>query len=226
MLQGSEEWYQARLGLVTASNMKLLLTPSGKVSENDKVRAFAYEIAAQRETQHCEESYISWEMERGMIEEDIARKIYSKNHNRVKECGFITKEFDHFTIGISPDGLIDDDGGIEIKSRKQKFQIQTIVSGDVPMEYMLQIQTSLMVTERKYWDFIQYSNGMPLFNCRVFPQPEMHEKILQAVVTFEAVVLLLREDYREKSKDLVKCERIDLLEQDELIQSSKENRSV
>jgi len=221
MLQGSDDWFKARLGLITASNMKLLLTPSGKIASNDKVRQFAFEIAAQRETQFAEDSYQSWSMERGIIEEDLARTIYSKNFDEVIECGLITKTFDNFTIGCSPDGLVGTKGGIEIKSRIQKYQVQTIVKDDVPSEYMLQIQTALLVTERSWWDYIQYSNGMPMYVCRVVANEEMMDKILEAVTLFEDTVSKIQEVYKVKSNAFVKCERVDHMHGDEITAGGK-----
>jgi len=226
MIQYTEEWWKERLGMLTASNMKLLITPKGAISKAKTVTQFASELAAQRETQNLEEGFISWDMERGKIEEGFARKVYSKNISPVVECGFITREFDNFIVGMSPDGLVGSDGGIEIKSRKQKFQVETIVSGDMPDEYGMQVQTSLWITGRDWWDFIQYSNGMPLFVRRILPDLEIHELFFQAVTEFEEQVSMIQDSYREKIKTLVPCERIDLNEQDALIEESRGNRDV
>ena len=167
--QGSDEWLQARCGVVTASVVKQLLTPQGKVAKNATSRSLVYEIAAQRLTGHVEESYISYDMERGKIQEEFARDAYSEVYAPVQECGFITLEDEGIKIGASPDGLVGEDGGIEIKSRLAKFQVSTITNGGVPSEYMCQIQTTLLVSGREWWDFVQYSNGMPLYVERVYP---------------------------------------------------------
>jgi len=221
MLQGSDEWFKARLGLITASTMHLLLTPTGKTAKNDKVRMLAYELAAQRETQIAEDTFQSWSMERGHIEEDLARTVYSKGYEEAVECGYITRKFQEFTIGCSPDGLLNSKGGIEIKSRLQKYQVKTIVEDVVPAEYMLQIQTFLLVTERNFCDFIQYSNGMPLFVNRVTPDEEMQKKILEVVGEFEKKVKLIQESYRIKSGRFIKCERVDHMQGDEITAGGK-----
>jgi len=224
MIQYSEEWWKARLGILTASNMGILVTPvKQQISKSNSVTGFAYELAAQRETQHVEETYQSWDMERGHIEEDLARTIYSKNYEEVIECGFITREFDDFILGISPDGLVGVDGGIEIKCRKQKFQVQTIISGEVPNEHILQIQTSLLVTERKWWDYVQYSNGMPMFVKRVLPDLDLHKKIIEAGSKFEKTVKLIQENYQYKSKNLVVADRVDHMHGDEITPSGGGN---
>ena len=76
----------------------------------------------------------------------------------------------------------------EIFSRRQKFQMQTIVEGVLPPEFSLQIQTGLMVTERAYCDFISYSGGMPAFVLRVEPDPVVHAAIVEAATAFEKLL--------------------------------------
>lgn len=219
MIQGGDDWYNIRLGLVTASEINTLLTPSGKLAKNQKMRDFACEIASQRELMEVEDSFQSYNMVRGHIQEVIARDIYSENFEDVEECGFITNDWFAFTLGCSPDGLVGDDGMIEIKSRLAKFQVQTIINGEVPCEYINQIQTALMVSGRKWCDFIQYSNGMPMFVKRVFPDLEHQKLIHDANEVFELEVQRIREDYKNKSSILVKCPRVDLTIDDEITTS-------
>lgn len=193
--QGSEEWTRMRLGLLTASEMKLVLTPTLKVADNDKMRAHVYELAAQRISQYVEPHYVSDDMLRGQEDEAEARIKYAEKYAPVEECGFITNDKWGFTIGYSPDGLVGDDGLIECKSRRQKFQIQTIVnnvwndkSATIPAEYAPQLQTALLVSERKWIDFISYSGGLPMATIRVYPIPKVHEAIIEAATAFEANV--------------------------------------
>lgn len=184
--QGSDAWLMARLGLLTASEMKLIVTEKQlKLASNDKSRAHVNEIAAQRITQHVEPSYISDDMMRGSVDEIEARELYQVYYNDVKECGFITNDEFGFTLGFSPDGLIDDDGIIEIKSRRAKHQIETIVKNEVPSEYMLQIQTGLLVSGRSWCDFISYSGGLPMFIKRVKADKKMQDKIIACATDFE-----------------------------------------
>ena len=74
--------------------------------------------------------------------------------------------------------MVGDDGLIECKSRRQRFQIQTIADDEVPADYMIQLQTGLLVSERKWIDFISYSGGLPMFVKRVEPIPEYQEAIV------------------------------------------------
>jgi predicted phage-related endonuclease len=92
----------------------------------------------------------------------------------------VTNDDHGFVIGYSPDGLVDDDGLIECKSRRQKFQVETILADRVPEEYMLQIQTGLLVTGREWLDFVSYCAGLPMFIKRVFPDARYQEAIIAA----------------------------------------------
>lgn len=192
VIQGTDLWISLRVGLLTASEMKYVITPSLKTASNDKERAHVYEIAAQRITDYVEPSYISDDMLRGHQDEIDAREMYSKKYAPVNECGFITNSSFGFTIGYSSDGLVGDDGLIEIKSRRQKFQIQTLVENvadeTIPADYVIQCQTGLLVTGRKWLDFISYSGGLEMVVIRVYPNPVIHAAIIAAATAFEAKV--------------------------------------
>lgn len=202
--QGSDEWLQARCGLLTASEMKLIIAPPPEpetrikkngepykqrewspVADNDKCRAHLYELLAQRVTKYVEPHYIGEDMLRGMDDEVEARIEYAKHYAPVQDIGFITNDRWGFTIGYSPDGLVGDDGLIECKSRRQKFQVQTIIEGEMPDDYTIQIQTGLLVSQRKWCDFISYSGGLPMTTIRVFPDPEIQDAIIAAASAFE-----------------------------------------
>lgn len=189
LIQGSEEWRAARCGLLTASEMKLIITPTLKMASNDKERQHLYELLAQRITGHVEPSYVSDDMLRGKTEEILARAKYAETYAPVQECGFITNDKWGFTIGCSPDGLVGADGLIECKSRRQKYQIQTIVENvgydTTPEEYQIQIQTELLVSERLWCDFVSYSGGLPMATIRVLPDPVIQDAIIKAATAFE-----------------------------------------
>jgi hypothetical protein len=206
IVQGSAEWHELRRGIITASTAGTLITPTGKIADNDSVRKLAYKLAAERITGRVEKSFVSYEMERGNTEEGFARDLYSKTYAPVTECGFIESSRLGFRVGYSPDGLIDDDGLIEIKSRQSKYQIQTICSKSVPSEYMLQLQFGLWVSQRKWIDFVQYSNGMAMYRHRVMPS--MFDIIASAVIGFEARVVSIINDYKMKSEGLPVAEYI------------------
>ncbi len=183
--QGSEEWHALRCGILTASEMKFIVKPTLKPASNDKERAHLFELLGQRITQHTEPRYISDDMLRGHEDEIEARIRYAENFAPVTECGFVTNDDHGFVIGYSPDCLVDDDGLIECKSRRQKYQVETILADKVPEEYMLQIQTGLLVTGRKWLDFVSYCAGLPMFVKRVFPDARYQDAIIAAATDFE-----------------------------------------
>lgn len=189
LIQGSEEWRAARCGLLTASEMKLILTPTLKIASNDKERTHLYELLAQRITKYVEPSYIGDDMLRGYDDEILARELYEEHYAPVKEMGFITNDEFGFTIGCSPDGLVGDDGMVESKSRRQKYQMETIVENfleeTIPQEYVLQVQTELLVTKRKWCDFLSYCGGLHMLAIRVYPIEAVQDAILAAAGAFE-----------------------------------------
>lgn len=195
--QGSEQWLNARCGLLTASEMKLILTPTLKTANNDKTRAHAYELAAQRITRYVEPHYIGDEMLRGHTDEVRARLAYAEHYGEVTECGFITDDRWGFTIGYSPDALVGDDGLIECKSRRQKFQVQTFVDG-TPEEHFLQLQTGLLVTEREWIDYVSYCGGMPMAVIREYPNTATQEAIVAAATSFEQRVADIIGEYEQQ----------------------------
>lgn len=199
LIQGSDEWHQARCGLITASEMRLILTPTLKVANNDKTRAHVWELAAQRITNYVEPTYIGEAMLRGHEDEVLARALYGEHFAPVEECGFVTNDRWGFTLGASPDGLVGDDGLIECKSRIQKYQVQAIVEhyrdGSVPEEFVLQVQTLLLVTERKWCDLISYSGGLPMIPMRCTANPEIQAAIVDACEAFEARIAEAVSDY-------------------------------
>src|SRR5262249_2370549 len=146
-----------------------IITPTLKVADNDKSRAHLYELLAQRITSYVEPSYIGDDMLRGMEDEILARQLYAEYFAPVEEVGFVTNDEWGFTIGCSPDALIGEDGLLEVKSRRQKFQVGTIIDETMPDDYAIQVQTELLVTGRAWCDFVSYSGGLPMIPIRVYP---------------------------------------------------------
>lgn len=186
MIQGTEEWHAARCGMLTASEMKLIITPTSlKPAANNEASSHLYELLAQRITRYVEPRYISDDMLRGMDDEADARDLYAKHYAPVERAGFITNDRWGFTLGYSPDGLVGDAGLIECKSRRQKFQVETIISGAIPKENMIQAQTGLLVSERSWCDYVTYSGGLPMAVIRVFPDQKVMDAIIAAAAEFE-----------------------------------------
>ena len=217
LIQGSEEWHKGRTGILTVSNLKHILTTATlKEANNDKTRMLAYEMAAQRITEYVEPSYDGFEMMRGHVEEVYAKELYTESYSPVNDCGFIVNNSLGFNIGYSPDAVIGGKGkecaGIEVKSRIQKYQIQTIALDEIPTkpdDYTMQLQGGLFVTGWEYIDFVSYSNGLPMYVKRVTPDVEIQAAIKSAAINFESRVNDLIKSYRINSKDLIVAERKD-----------------
>lgn len=205
--QGTDEWFIARCGLLTASEIKNIITPKLKIADNKDTRTHLYEILAQRITNYIEPMYISDDMLRGHVDEILARDLYREHKHEVQEVGFITNNKWGFKMGYSPDGLVGDDGLIEIKSRRQKYQIQTIIDNTLPDEYLIQCQAALLISERKWLDFISYSGGLHMPIIRVYPDAEIQEAIEQAACGFEARLEELLAIYNDNIKDMILTER-------------------
>jgi putative phage-type endonuclease len=209
--QGSDEWHALRCGILTASEIKHIITEKTlKPSNNEKTRAHVYEIAAQRISGYTEPQYISDDMLRGMADEILAIELYSEKYRHVDQVGFVTNNDLGFVIGYSPDGLIGrKEGLVEIKSRSQKYQVQTIANDEVPSEYMLQLQTGLFVTGREWLDFISYCGGLPMYVKRAYPDPTYIDAIKEAAIAFEQEVNAVVDRYKENSKGLQQTKRND-----------------
>ena len=184
LTQGTDEWLEARRGIVTASVVGQLITPSKiSVAHSDTSRRLIYKLLAERITGRVEPVYVSDDMLRGTMEEPLARAAYSEWAGvHVDQVGFITEDTWGPTIGYSPDGLVGDDGLIEIKSRRTTKHIRTILSDQVPIENMAQIQCGLMVSGRQWCDYVSYCGGLPLFIKRVHPDSAWRSVIVQAAL--------------------------------------------
>ena len=208
LIQGTDEWFAARRGLVTASVIGKLLTATLKVADNDTSRGLALTLTAERITGNIDPSFLSADMWRGVEDEPVARDLYAERYAPVEQLGFIVRDFGGYRIGYSPDGLVGDDGLIECKSRLQKIHLQTILDDRVPDKNMAQLQCGLLVSGRAWIDYVSYCGGMPLWTKRVYPDPIWHAAILAAAETFEANVADILARYHEVVAGLPATERV------------------
>ncbi|MFA7100682.1 MAG: lambda exonuclease family protein [Bacilli bacterium] len=164
IIQGSDAWFDVKRGKVSASNFAdVLAKGQGKTR-----RAYMLRLVAERLTGQTEPTYTNQFMEDGKEREDEARAYYEGvNDCQVEQVGFIELNED---IGCSPDGLIGEEGGLEIKCPKSTTHIEYILQGVLPSEYRPQVQGNLWVTGRKWWDFVSYDPRVinsPYFCVRV-----------------------------------------------------------
>ncbi len=200
--QGSHEWHNARCGLMTCSELGLILTPTLKLADNEKTRIHVFELAAQRLTKYVEPSYIGDNMLRGWADEIRARDLYSERIAPVQEIGGMVRDFGTFKLWASPDGLIGDNKGFETKSRLQKYQVQTIFENTIPKEHVLQVQGNLLVSGRDSWAYTSFCGGMPMWTIDVLPDPVVQAAIVAACEAFELKVQEVMRVYQERIDSL------------------------
>lgn len=208
LAQGSDEWLAARCGIITASVIGKLITPSTlKPANNDTSRGVLHTLAAERITGHVEYVHPTFDMQRGTDDEPFARQVYAEHYAPVTEVGFMVLEEPGIKIGFSPDGLVGETGLIEIKSRKPKDQLATILTGRPPGYHLAQMQTGMLVSGRDWCDYVSFSAGLPLWVHRVYPDPRWQDAIRAAATQFETDVARIITEYEAGTTGLPMTER-------------------
>lgn len=211
LIQGTPEWHDARRGLVTASVVgRLITTKTLKPANNDESRGLTALLASERITGRTESTYQNADMARGVMAEPFARDLYSTYYQQASECGFMRLDHeDGWSLGFSPDGVIADDGLLEVKAPRAKTHVTTILADAVPPYYLAQCHAGLLVSGRKWLDFCSYSSGLPLFVKRVYPDRQWFDAITAACIQFEANVASILADYEARIVDMPPTEHID-----------------
>lgn len=213
--QGSDEWRDLRAGIVTASTVGQLITPSTlKVASNETSRGLTLTLAAERITGRVEDTPMTSDMWRGVENEPRARDKYTETSpSPVRELGFMTRIGEGWALGYSPDGLVGNDGLIEIKSPRPKGHLRTILTNQVPSMYMAQLQAGLFVSGRAWIDYISYSGGMPMYVKRVEPDEDWFKAIKAAVTAFEKDAADMVTAYTEASSSMPATEYIEAFQE-------------
>lgn len=213
--QGTDEWLEARRGILTASTVRHALTGTGAVAKNDRQRALWWRLLAERLTGRIEEVPQTAAMRRGHLDEPIAREAYgAANFVVVDQVGFIRRDEPDWTLGFSPDGLVGDAGIIEIKSRTPQYHVKTVLSGEVPGEHKAQVQAGLLVTGREWCDYVSFSAGLPLCTIRVTPDPDWQAAIITAAKAFKTWVDDQEATWTQVARDLPATEYINHFEEE------------
>ena len=160
MIQGSEEWHQARLGKVTASRLSDVMART-RTGYGAGRKNYMAELLCERLTGAREDCYINAAMQRGTDLEPMARGRYEiENDLLVDESGLV----DHPEIEMfaaSPDGLVGDDGLLEIKCPNTATHIDFLRTGKIDQKYQLQMTAQMLCTGRKWVDFVSYDDRLP-----------------------------------------------------------------
>lgn len=171
--QRSEEWFKVRAGVPTASSFDKIVTMKGEPSK--QAQKYMYKLAGEFVAGKPEESYTNAAMERGIVLEDEARQTYQLiTENMVEQVGFCLADGGY---GCSPDGLVGDDGMIEIKCPSIAVHVEYLLAGVLPSDYFQQCQGQLFVTGRKWSDFVSYFPGIKPLIVRVYPDEKFHSAL-------------------------------------------------
>lgn len=190
MPQGSEEWFEVRRGIVTASEFGTLLMSGRGGGDSKTRRTYMLKLMGERLTGDPMYRYSNDHMERGHEHEPDARNLYAfQTDLEPQPVGFIKNG----SVGCSPDSLVGDKGLLEIKSKLAHLHLDVLLGDAVPSEHMAQIQGQLWVAEREWCDFVSYCPKLPLFVKRVHRDDEYIEKLAKAVDLFERELVMLME---------------------------------
>jgi len=181
MEQGTEEWFTIRIGKVTASRVADVIakTKTGYSATRDNYMA---QLVCERLTGQKGESFSNAAMQHGTDTEPLARAAYEALQDvLVDEVGFVP----HPSIimaGASPDGLVGEDGLIEIKCPNTATHIETLLSESLPNKYYTQMQFQIACTGRKWCDFVSFDNRLPtelqMFVKRV-PRDDVYIRLIE-----------------------------------------------
>jgi len=202
--QRSDEWFAARIGKVTASRVADVIakTKTGFSASRDNYMA---QLVCERLTGQKAEGFTNSAMQWGTETEPLARAAYEALKDvLVDEVGFVP----HPTIemaGASPDGLVGDNGLLEIKCPNTATHIETLLSQTVPNKYNTQMQFQMACTDREWCDFVSFDNRLPaelqLFVKRV-PRDDMYIRLME-----EEIIQFLAE-LDEKINKLMKVKNV------------------
>lgn len=182
--QGSDVWLKLRAGIPTASEFDNLITPEWKARTGQTPQSYlARKLAEAFLGGPLFSAGGSFAMEQGTILEDEARPFYEFTYGvKVRRIGFVTT--DDMRVGCSPDGLIGDDSGIEIKCPEPQTHVRYLLDGGLPKDYAAQVHGAMYVTGRPRWVFMSYCRRMPPFVVTVERNQEIQQAIDFALSSF------------------------------------------
>ena len=183
--QGSAKWLKARCGIPTASNMRHIVTPKGKATASAARATYMHNLLYERLYGGAVECHVNAAMERGNALEPRARDWFSMQTGLdVEQVGFVLHDSGKF--GVSPDGLIGDNAGIEIKTASPANHIAKLLAHEVPAANVIQIQACLWVCDRELWHYLLYTEdpGVPNMLIEVKRDPVIIDALALIVPVF------------------------------------------
>jgi hypothetical protein len=189
MEQNTEAWFEARLGIITASHFGEVMSKGRGKKPSKTCRSYMVKLAAEILTKTRRSGYVGYDMLRGIKQEPDARAEYEfQTGQDVNQIGFAKRD----DIGCSPDGLVYKSGGIEIKSVIPEVQIETVIANIVPEIHKPQIQGVIYVMDLDWLDFVSYSpllNNNFLFIKRSYRDNEFIDNLKKKLETFNKQLL-------------------------------------
>lgn len=177
--QGTTEWLMDRLGCPSGSGFSKLIKADGNPSAS--ANTYINQLIAEKLMNEVPESYENEWMIRGKELEPEAKSWYEFAANAdVQEVGFI--KHDEYECGVSPDGLVEAHGGLEIKCPAPSTHIKYLRAQRLPSEYKAQVMGCLWITGRKWWDFLSYHPSLPPFLLRVERDQKFIDSLEQIVI--------------------------------------------
>lgn len=190
--QSTPEWHALRSGIPTASCFDKIVTPA-KLEASKSAGDYLMQLLAEWLSGQHTETYTSGWMARGVECEAEARDFYSFAETEVEQVGFVYSD-DRRIMGCSPDGLIGDDGVLEIKCPAPKTHLGYLLNGGLDADYRMQIYGSLLVTGRKFCDIMSYCSGLPEVIVKVQRDAAVLTAMTLHLEAFIAKMLTARED--------------------------------
>jgi len=191
--QGTPEWLASRLGCPSGSGFDKLIQANGKPST--QADGYINQLIAEVMTGETTYVHVTDAMQRGTDQEPMARGFYElASGNSVNQVGFC--KHDTLECGVSPDGLIGQDGGLEIKVPAPHTHIAYLRAGVLPTKYKQQVMGCMWITDRQWWDFVSYHESMPALIVRVERDDDyiklLADEVSKAVETIQSEVNRLR----------------------------------
>lgn len=204
--QGTPDWVDARLGLVTGSNAKRIITPK-TMKYSEQSADYAAELVAEKLTGGIDPW--KWEgetqdMQRGKANEGESRLWYQVERDvDVEQIGLAIH--DNGRWAVSPDGLVGETGGLELKNPAPRTQVRWLADGVIPAEHLPQVHHALIVTGREWWDFMSYCRSLPPLLVRITPN-EFTAKLREYLDRFTAEVDALQRTIEDRLQSHIDSE--------------------
>lgn len=187
--QGEDEWFRARMGIPTASKFATVMAKGEGKTRSEYMRKLAGEIL----TGEPQEAFSNGHTERGNAMEDEARQHYAfVEVAEIQRVGFIRNG----NKGASPDSLVGDNGGLEIKTALPHIQIDRLERDRLPPEHKAQVQGNLWLSEREWWDFVSYWPKLPILTVRVYRDEDYIKTMADEIDRFNDELAALVERIR------------------------------